>query len=310
MSGPKVVKARCARTGLYYALRVESFDGVFEVTDAVPMTAQEGMQLTSEVRQDEYRTHANLRPCRRCGSRRIGGCDCAKDMFACSPDMGYHFNCIYCRELQPDYSRGRAVPGMKGKGEAELELVQGLRAKVTFSNVSWLVYDRIKDHPHKSEYDGIEPKEHVIADEEKIEFHGYNVSAMDEGVTYTIDRNDDFEIACDVDTSTIQPHPGGSLTIEMGILTAMIDQNGGTFLLNGKVVAKVGSRFSMVLSLTEGGRYAVTINGAKAAEAFSQNRRDVEIRFGFSHGPHDCHLLSHAYITDIQMFQTPGGARK
>src|SRR5699024_3508498 len=65
---------------------------------------------------------------------------------------------------------------------------------VTFSNVEWEKYDHISDHPSGAEFN--EPTVHVIADEKKIEFHGYNISQMDEGVTYTIDGSDDFEIEC------------------------------------------------------------------------------------------------------------------
>lgn len=307
MDETKIVKARCKKTKLYYGLTVKKIQDVWKVVDVIPLTAEQGSLLTSEVKQPRFETNGNLLACYRCGSRVVGGCRCPEKENACSPRMGYHFNCIYCHNLEVDYSRGKPSVSYAGQGPGEITLVQGKKVKITFSNVKWEKYDRILHHPHAESFAKYEPKVHIVADEEKIEFHGYNVSEMNEGVFYTIGGNDDFEISCDVDTSTIKPHPGGCLSIEMGAITARIDQNGGSFFLGGQAVAQVGSRFSMTLSLTEGGRYTVTVNGKKAGEVFKRNGQSVEVRFGFSHGSHYCEMLSHAYITGIQMSQTPGG---
>lgn len=175
---------------------------------------------------------------------------------------------------------------------------------VTFSNVRWQKFDHIRIHPSGAEYN--EPCVHVIANRDNIEFHGYNVSEMDEGVYYIINRNDDFEIECDVDTTHILPHPGGYFYISFGIITAMINQDGGKFLLNNTNIAQVGSSFRMKLSLTESGKYEVFINGIKKGEQFQSTSLETKIVFGFKHDSHNCKRLSHAYVNRIKMKQSKG----
>lgn len=175
---------------------------------------------------------------------------------------------------------------------------------VTFSNVEWKKFDNIRIHPSGAEYN--EPRIHVIANRDNIEFHGYNVSEMDEGVYYKIGRNDDFEIECDVDTTQIIPHPGGYFYISFGIISAMINETGGSFLLDNKKNARVGSRFTMKLSLTESGKYEVFINGEKQGEEFKATVAETKIVFGFKHDSHNCELLSHAYVKRIKMKQSKG----
>ena len=309
MDETKIVKAKCQKTGIYYGLTVKRFQDIWKVVDVIPLTQEQGKLLSSEVKQSRFETNSNLLPCYSCGSRIVGGCKCPEKTNNCSPQMGYHFNCVYCQHLKVDYSKGRMESARLGQNSGQITLEQGKKVKITFSNVKWKKYDKIQHHTHRLEYAMIEPKVHVIANEDKIEFHGYNVSEMDEGVYYTIDGKDDFEISCDVNTSTIQPHPGGCLSIEMGIITAKIDQGGGSFFLAEKPVARVGAQFSMTLSVTDGGRYMVVIDGSKAGEMTTRNARTVDIRFGFTHSSHDCSMLSHAYISDIQMSQTRGGSQ-
>lgn len=176
---------------------------------------------------------------------------------------------------------------------------------VTFSNVEWKKYDRISHHPSGAEFN--EPTVHVIATEKKIEFHGYNISEMNEGVCYTIEDTDDFEIECDINTSTISPHPGGYLEISLGIISAHLTENGGDILLDGAKVATVSPKFHLRMSLTECGKYEIEINGQLVGSKFVKCSKKIDVIFGFVHGSHYCSLLSHAYISDISMMQCLGG---
>lgn len=176
---------------------------------------------------------------------------------------------------------------------------------VTFSNVKWDKYDNIATHPSGAQFN--EPTVHVIANEEKIEFHGYNISEMNEGVRYSIDPSDDFEIECDINTSTISPHPGGYLEISLGLISAHLTENGGDILLDGACVATVAPRFHLKMSLTDGGQYEVEIDGRAVGSKFKSSKSKVDVRFGFVHESHYCQLLSHAYISDISMMQAVGG---
>ena len=174
---------------------------------------------------------------------------------------------------------------------------------ITFSNVAWQKYDAVFYHPSGASYN--EPRIHVVANDKTIEFHGYNVSRMDEGVRYEIGPKDSFIIECDVNTSTIQPHPGGSLNVSLGPITAKLERMGGSILLGRKRVAYVNPRFHLKMSLTDGGKYEVSVDGAVVGETRKESKKNVAIEFGFVHEAHDCQILSHAYISDISMSHMP-----
>ena len=174
--------------------------------------------------------------------------------------------------------------------------------EVTFSNVEWTKYDNIKVHAvAPSQYK--EPLVHVIANQKAIEFHGYNVSAMDEGVFLTLSSNDDFEIVCDINTSDIKPHPGGSLLIKLGIITARLTEKGGNLLLDGEVVAAVGAKFKLKMSVSDGKKYEVYTDNKLAGSKEKPVAQDIDVRFGFIHSSHHCHIISQAYISNIEMKQ-------
>ena len=301
MKDTKMIKAVCRKTGRWYGLEIEQFGGVWKVVNMIDLSDAEAAVISSEVKQPSFETNDNLLACNKCGKRKVGGCGCAKRSARCSADMKYRFGCVYCDELEIDYSCAKKSSG-RSEGE-EITLEQGQKIRITFSNTEWEKYDNVRFH----ETDRfIEVPEHVIATGENIEFHGYHVSEMDEGVKYSISPNDDFEIECDVDTSKIQPHPGGHLIISMGIITAELNRQGGVFYLAGKRAAKVGATFSMKLSLKDGGRYTVEINGTTVGTEFKRSWRKVDIVFGFVHFHHRCEKLSHAYIANIRMTQTGG----
>lgn len=298
MAESKFLKAKCRKTGLFFGLDVKKYGSVWKVVNMVRLSDEEAKLTASEVRQDAFETNSNLLACSKCGNRRIGGCSCSKKLFQCSPRMKYKFDCVYCSEFEVDYSRPTARDISKHSG-GTVTLSQGKEVKIiTFSNVKWNKFDNIKHHESGAKFG--EPRIHVIANEENIEFHGYNISQMDEGVYYTINSSDDFEIECDVDTSTIQPHPGGHLYISFGSITAMISEKGGTFCLDGKSIAKVGSRFHMVLSLIDN-VFSITIDNEKKGELHKYDNSKVKITFGFTHESHYCSILSHAYIRGIKM---------
>ena len=171
--------------------------------------------------------------------------------------------------------------------------------EITFSNVTWKPYDRILVHESGERFN--EPAVHVVAKEKDIEFHGYNVSKMDQGVFYMIDAKDGFEIECNINTSTISPHPGGHVTIQLGIITACLTQNGGDMLLDGKKVAAVGSKFKLKMSVKDNGLYEVSIDDVLKGSKKKKASGEIELRFGLSHDSHYCSQLSHAYISNIEM---------
>lgn len=185
---------------------------------------------------------------------------------------------------------------------------QGLVHKykaITFSNVEWVKYDNIPFHESGAQFN--EPAVHVTANEKEIKFEGYNISAMDEGVRYTIGPSDDFEIECDINTSTILLHPGGYLEISLGLISAHLTQDGGDILLDGNRVANVGPEFHLKMSLTNGGEYDVEINHRKVGNKFQASTNDIDVRFGFVHDSHYCCKRSLASISNILMTQATAG---
>jgi len=299
MEGTKFVKARCKRTGKYYGLEVLEEGGCWVVVNVDELTDDKAQKLASEVRQDEFYTNENLLACTGCNSRRIGGCSCAKRKYDCKPDMDYHLDCAYCKDFEIDYSIPRGA-----HDEDEYVEIQGKLVKVvTFSNVEWQKFDRLNYHEDGRAAGYAEPTEHVIATEDRIEFHGYNISAMNEGVYYVIGEQDDFDIECTVDTSGIMPHPGGCFYIDFGLIKAEITEKGGTFYLGGRSVKTVGTNFRMRLSLTDAGTYTIYINGKEIDSEVNRHQSKTEVIFGFRHDAHHCSNLSHAILSGIVMHQ-------
>ena len=103
MEKPKFVKAKCQKTGRWYGLSVKQIQGRWKVVDMIDLSDSEAALLASEVKQDSFESNANLIPCSVCGGRRVAGCGCSKKKHQCSKGMKYHFDCLYCNELEIDY---------------------------------------------------------------------------------------------------------------------------------------------------------------------------------------------------------------
>ncbi len=299
MEGTKFVKAKCKKTGQYYGLEVLQVDGAWKVVNVDLLETDKAQAVASEIKQDYFETHTSLVACRSCQGRRVGGCACPPKGTKCTKNMSYNFQCTYCTEFTIDYS----IPSGRGVVKEKIE-VQGKEIKpITFSNVKWKKFDKIVFHQPGFTGGFKEPLRHVIAKDDHIEFHGYCISQMNEGVYYVIGKNDDFIIECDVDTSTIQPHPGGHLYITFGLIKAEIMLEGGSFYLGEQKVARVDSKFNMKLSLTEEGKYEIFIDGKSKGTAFEKVKKSTKITFGFTHESHYCSSLSHAYLKNIKMIQ-------
>ncbi len=138
MSDSKILKARCAKTGLYFGLELKKTGAEWKVVNFVPVTSEEAAVLSSEIRQREFYTNENLLACGGCGSRKVGGCRCARRSGPCSGSMKYRFECVYCDSLQIDYSLPRKrSPYTKWAG---------------ISNIPDVVRDRY-GNPSGSQYD-------------------------------------------------------------------------------------------------------------------------------------------------------------
>ena len=225
------------------------------------------------------------------------GLDCTSEGGDFRPDF-YDFYIRTCWDSPGGNSSNTVGSTVRLYNSDQIDLNLNPVQEITFSNVEWVHFN----HTSSSSSCGSEPREHVIASEKSIEFHGYTAAAMNEGVSYTIESSDGFDLEANIDTSTIKPHPGGSLDITLGVLTASLGQNGGSILLNGNTITTVGSRFKLKMSVNSG-HYEVLIDDVTVGATDESSSDPIEIKFAFKHGGHCCSELSHAYIKDIEMTQ-------
>lgn len=128
MKGTKFLKAYCKKTKQAFGLEIKQFGGVWKVVNFITLSDDEASLMTSEVKQSSFSTNENLRPCSKCGKRVVGGCACAPHSYSCRRDGKYNFQCIYCKELEIDYSLPVIGHGYK-EGDV-IRLSQGQEVKI------------------------------------------------------------------------------------------------------------------------------------------------------------------------------------
>ena len=140
MSESKILKARCKKTGAQFGMELRESGGEWKIVNMIKMNDCEADSILSEVRQPRFVTHTNLIPCQKCGSRVVGGCACAKTGATCLKEMKYKFSCIYCNELEINYSRKR-TPYTAWAGVSNIPGA----TKDSFGNPSGSEYDLAQD---------------------------------------------------------------------------------------------------------------------------------------------------------------------
>ena len=105
MKNTKLLKAYCRKTGQYFCFEMAKLSGSWKAVNMIWLTNDESKIICSEINQSEYYSHTNLLPCLKCGSRKLGGCNCSSKNHPCTLGMKYQFDCSYCSELIWDYSR-------------------------------------------------------------------------------------------------------------------------------------------------------------------------------------------------------------
>lgn len=131
MENTKFVKAVCKKTKKYFGLEIKQFGSVWRVVNVIPLSPEEASLITSEVRQASFSTNENLRACDRCGKRLVGGCGCPPKTFDCRRSNEFNFQCVYCNNLEVDYS----APALGGYKEGDvIRLSQGQEVKIHSGN--------------------------------------------------------------------------------------------------------------------------------------------------------------------------------
>ena len=130
MADTKFLKGKCNKTGRYFGLEIKQNRGSWEVVNFLEIPEEEARVITSEIRQPSFETATSLLPCDKCGSRKVGGCNCTARR--CPVQRGeYNFQCVYCKNMEIDYSSVSSIAGYK-EGDV-IRLSQGQEVKITFN---------------------------------------------------------------------------------------------------------------------------------------------------------------------------------
>lgn len=133
MSESKFLKAKCAKTNQYFGLEMKQFGSTWKVVNMIKLSDDEAKVISSEIKQSSFETNANLIPCSKCGKRQVGGCACSKKKHSCSHGMKYQFDCIYCDELEIDYSLPTRSE-LGGREGGTVTLSQGQEVKIRYAD--------------------------------------------------------------------------------------------------------------------------------------------------------------------------------
>ena len=133
MENSKFIKAKCKKTKRYYGLEIKQFFGKWKVVNMIDLSDKEAAVISSEIKQDVFESNDNLIACTSCGNRRVGGCNCAKRKHQCSKNMKYCFDCLYCDELEIDYSLPERDESLGKEGET-IKLSQGQVVQIRYAD--------------------------------------------------------------------------------------------------------------------------------------------------------------------------------
>ena len=133
MGTNKIIKGHCKITNRWYGLEVKQIGDIWKVVNMIDLTDDEARMVSSEIKQDVFYTNDNLLACSECGNRKIGGCACSKKRHQCSKLMSYQFDCVYCENLEIDYSLP-SYSEISGKNGDTIKLSQGQEVKIRYAD--------------------------------------------------------------------------------------------------------------------------------------------------------------------------------
>lgn len=125
----KMIKGYCEKRKRHFGLELKKFGTDWRVVNFIDITPEEASVMTTDVRQSTFSTNSNLLPCLRCGSRKVGGCNCPE--LHCPKSGNYEFQCVYCKHMKIDYSEAMAS-GNYREGDV-IKLSQGQEVKISFN---------------------------------------------------------------------------------------------------------------------------------------------------------------------------------
>ena len=131
MEEKSFLKGYCSKKKKYFGIELDKYGSIFEVTNFIYLKQEEAKVLTSLVRQSSFKTHSNLLPCTKTVTREIS----SVDGISCPEDGKYSFQCIYCKNMQIDYSSAD-ISGTQLKAGDVIKLSQGQEIKIQLNGKS------------------------------------------------------------------------------------------------------------------------------------------------------------------------------
>ena len=98
------IKAHCAKHNKWFALEVETVSGARSVVNFVDLTEAQANGLSTGLSETSFSVSSGLRPCMRCGTRKVGTCSHIEGLGRCG--AGYSYQCLFCNQLK--IHRGKA----------------------------------------------------------------------------------------------------------------------------------------------------------------------------------------------------------
>ena len=258
-----------------------------------------------------------------CGENQISNPGQGQKFYGWSPD-----------DREPYYNNGDSIT-VPNSGDRTIRLYPVWRVSITFSSEGWTpsssgvtesscyIFNYSKPTNgsyysigkgttygsyNKAPADGYAVSgggKHIeILDSGIINLQGYCHRAANESVSYTIGKNDTFELSAKMNTAGMRTHPGGYASISIGPITATINSNN----ITSKCQSSSGDSYSFtngnVINLKiekHSNDYAVSVNGKVLKSCTIATDSDPEVKYAMVHNDHYCSELFNVQLTDIDM---------
>ncbi len=194
----------------------------------------------------------------------------------------------------------------------------GHTSTITFTS-GWTYYDNIASHPTSMYPDDALP--HVIFEDNSdgtgtVTFHGYHVSAMDEGQYLDLDNETVVDIKLNAEGQFFVNHTNGTFHISIGPVSAAISSSGGDIQTAGTTISggHLGPKFGLWINYDHG-NYKIYASEAKDYKDLDESdlkstytdpsdNGNIRITLGFTHVSHGCGQRDEAVIQGI-LIQRP-----
>lgn len=102
----KLVLAHCSEKNRHFCLEVKENGTKYSVVNFIELSQAEKSHIPADYVEGNLITAANLVPCKKCGTRVVGSCNCAKNSERCKNGK-FNFDCLYCKSLQLDKPKSK-----------------------------------------------------------------------------------------------------------------------------------------------------------------------------------------------------------